>query len=56
MPVRWIDRSWLYSNPSDVTRREDEFSGKSNCSDCTPEFDSVVIEDFRTISHLSLLG
>jgi hypothetical protein len=29
------------------TRREDEFSGNSNCSDCTPELDSVVIEAFR---------
>ncbi len=33
-----------------VTRRDEEFSGKSNCSDRTPELDSVVIDDFRKIS------
>ena len=33
-----------------VTRREGEFSGNSNCSDCTPELESVVIAFFRTIS------
>jgi hypothetical protein len=54
MSVRWIDRSWLQSNPGDGYRREDEFFGKSNCSDCTPELDSVVIEAFRTISILVL--
>jgi hypothetical protein len=33
-----------------VTLRDEEFSGNSNCSDCTPELDKVVIEAFRTIS------
>ena len=33
-----------------VTRREEEFSGNSNCSDCILELESVVIAFFRTIS------
>jgi hypothetical protein len=33
-----------------VTLRDEEFSGNSNCPDCTPELDKVVIEAFRTIS------
>jgi hypothetical protein len=33
-----------------VTRCDEEFSGNSSCSDCTPELTSVVIEAFRTIS------
>jgi len=30
--------------------RDEEFSGNSSCSDCTPELASVVIEAFRMIS------
>ena len=33
-----------------VTRRDEEFSGNSSCSDCTPELDSVAIEALRMIS------
>jgi hypothetical protein len=38
-----------------VTRRDEEFSGNSSCSDCMPELDSVAIEAFRMISIGALL-
>ena len=45
----FIDPGWTVTLVI-VTLRDEEFSGNSNCSDCTPELDKVVIEAFRTIS------
>ncbi len=50
MPVRGLTAPGCMVTRVMVTRRDEEFSGNSSCSDCTPELDSVAIEAFRMIS------